>query len=112
MNYFVSLEMGIWVERKKGPLFKKIYISKKQAELNELRIFASFSELTCYFLLFIYFISFLFMTFSGTHLRTVCTGSYMPLPGLTNFFQRGRIIYTIKIVTQQKKPSPWLIFGK
>ena len=89
MNYFVSLETGIWVERKKSPLFKKKYISKKQAELNELRAncalkiitfrdFAFFLELPFYFLLFIHFISFLCMTFSGTHMLTVRTGSYAP----------------------------------
>ena len=61
VSYFVSLETGIWVERKKSPLFKKKYISKKQAELNELRAncalkiitfryFAFFLEPTFYFL--------------------------------------------------------------
>ena len=52
------------------------------------------------------------MTFSAKHLCTLHTGSYTPLPGLTIFFKRGRIIFSIKIVTKQKKPSPWLIFGK
>ena len=38
MNYFVSLETDIWVERKKkSDVSEKIYFSKKQAELNELR---------------------------------------------------------------------------
>ena len=40
MNYFVSLETDIWVEREKNPdgcFRKNIYISKKQPELNELR---------------------------------------------------------------------------
>ena len=38
MNYFVSLETDIWVERKKkSDVSDKIYFSKKQAELNELR---------------------------------------------------------------------------
>ena len=38
MNYFVSLETDVWVEReKKCFVLEKIYISKKQAELNELR---------------------------------------------------------------------------
>ena len=55
--------------------------------LNELRAncaleiitssyFAFFLELLFYFLLFFHFISFLCMTFSGTHVRTVRTGSY------------------------------------
>ena len=66
--------------------FEKIYISKKQAELNELRAncagkiitfryFAFFLELTFLLLLFIHFISFLCTTFSGSHVRT---GSYAP----------------------------------
>ena len=38
MNYFVSLETDVWVEReKKCFVLEKIYISKKQTELNELR---------------------------------------------------------------------------
>ena len=36
--YFVSRETDIWVERKKEfVVVEKIYISKKQPELNELR---------------------------------------------------------------------------
>ena len=36
--YFVSRETDIWVEReKKFVVVEKIYISKKQPELNELR---------------------------------------------------------------------------
>ena len=39
MNYFVSLETDIWVEREKKSAVLKIYIYiwKKQPELNELR---------------------------------------------------------------------------
>ena len=38
MYYFVSPETDIWVEReKKSFVLEKIYVSKKQPELNELR---------------------------------------------------------------------------
>ena len=38
MIYFLSRETDIWVEReKKAVVVEKIYISKKQPELNELR---------------------------------------------------------------------------
>ena len=42
------------------------------------RYFAFFLELTFYLIFFIHFISFLCMTFSGTHVLTVRTGSYAP----------------------------------
>ena len=38
MNYFVSLETDIWVEREKqSVVLEKIYILKNQPDLNELR---------------------------------------------------------------------------
>ena len=38
MNYFVSLETDMWVERKKkSVVVEKMYISNRLPELNELR---------------------------------------------------------------------------
>ena len=53
MNYFVSLETDIWVERKKkSDVSEKIYFSKKQAELNELRKNVLLKQLLLYILLY------------------------------------------------------------
>ena len=85
--------IDIWVEREKDSVVvEKINISKKQPELNERRrnyalkiiisgYFAFFLELNFYFyhifIIYIYISSFC-TTFSGTHMRTVPTGSYPP----------------------------------
>ena len=49
----------------------KIYISKKQVELNELRQTVPFKMTNLFYFLFMFF-------FSGTHVRTVRTSGYAP----------------------------------
>ena len=63
---------------RKTPLgcLAKIYISKKQVELNELRQTVPLKMTNLFYLLFF---SFLCFFFSGTHVRTVRTSGYPPI---------------------------------
>ena len=84
VNYFVSLHWkpAFGQRGKRSPLCKKIYIYFKVknrvcSQNNYLQIFCFLCRITV-FLLLIHSISFLCTTFSGTHVRTVRTGSYSP----------------------------------
>ena len=86
MIYFVSRETDIWVERGKKvrSCRKNIYFKETTTvewikancalKITIFRYFAFF--LFLFFLLFIHYKSFLCTIFSGTHVRTVRTGSY------------------------------------